>query len=59
VITLAGSIDELARRGYTEHFRVRGDTLQAIDTGKIFRAGDVVIREHHRFEGVSDPDDRA
>jgi hypothetical protein len=55
--TLARTIDALARCGFIEHFGVSGDALRSFDSGRIFRASQVVIREYHRFEGVSDPDD--
>lgn len=54
-----GTLDELARSGFVEHFGVRGDELRSFDSGRMFAAGQVVIREYHRFEGVSDPDDMA
>ncbi len=55
--TLTGAIDDLGRRGFTEHFRVVGNGLRALESGKTFKAEDLTIREYHRFEGVSDPDD--
>jgi hypothetical protein len=55
--TLAKTIDELAGCGFIEHFGVSGDALRSFDSGRTFSAGQVVIREYHRFEGVSDPDD--
>jgi len=58
-LTLAGAMDDLARSGFIEHFGVRGDELRSFDSGRTFRAGEVVVREFHRFEGVSDPDDMA
>jgi len=58
-MTLMGTMAELARSGFVEHFGVRGDDLQSFDSGRTFAAGQVVIREYHRFEGVSDPDDMA
>jgi len=57
--TLAGTMDELARRGYTEHFILVNGKLRAADSGKVFPADEVMISEYHRFEGVSDPDDMA
>lgn len=57
--TLADTVDDLTGRGFTEHFGVSGDGLRAFDSGQTFRARDLVIREYHRFEGVSDPDDMA
>jgi hypothetical protein len=38
---------------------VVGDRLRAVEARKTFRPEDVVIREHRRFEGASDPDDMA
>ncbi|MGH7536810.1 MAG: hypothetical protein ACREMG_14700 [Gemmatimonadales bacterium] len=58
-LTLAGVMEDLARSGFIEHFGVRGEELRSFDSGRAFRAGDVVVREFHRFEGVSDPDDMA
>jgi hypothetical protein len=57
--TLAGAIDDLGRRGFTAHLLVSGDRLRVAASRTSFRPADVVIREHHRFEGVSDPDDMA
>jgi hypothetical protein len=58
-MTLMDTMAELARSGFVEHFGVRGDELQSFDSGRTFAADQVVIREYHRFEGVSDPDDMA
>lgn len=55
--TLASAIDALASSGFIEHFGVSGAALRSFDSGRTFSAGEVVIREYHRFEGVSDPDD--
>lgn len=57
--TLADAIDELTRRGFTERFRIVDGRLQALGTGETLGTEDLVIREYHRFEGVSDPDDMA
>ena len=53
------AIDCLARRGFTDGFRVVDGNLQVLTTGKVLQPGDLVIREVHRFEGISDPDDMA
>jgi hypothetical protein len=58
-LTLAGAMDDLAKSGFIEHFGVRGDELRSFDSGRAFRAGEVVVRGFYRFEGVSDPDDMA
>jgi hypothetical protein len=59
VPTLAGTMDELAGRGFTEHFILANGSLRAADSGKVFPAEEVLIAEYHRFEGASDPDDMA
>jgi hypothetical protein len=55
--TLAGTLDDLARRGFGEHFEAARDGIRAIESGRTFRADELTIRELYRFEGVSDPDD--
>jgi hypothetical protein len=57
--TLADVIDDLARRGFTEHFLPVDGKLLAVESGRTFAAEQIVIRERYRFEGVSDPDDMA
>jgi hypothetical protein len=58
-LTVACAVDDLTRRGFTEDFRVVDGRLRAIRAGETVRPEDLVIREYHRFEGVSDPDDMA
>ena len=56
--TLAGAIIEMASRGFTQPLKVvDGTRLAVIGAGKSFAAAEVIVREHRRFEGVSDPDD--
>lgn len=55
--TLADVLDDLAARGFTEHFMPDDGRLRALESGCAVVARDVRIREYHRFEGVSDPDD--
>jgi hypothetical protein len=57
--TLSEAMEGLVRRGFTEHFGVRGEQLRGLESGKTFGPDDVTIREYERFEGVSDPDDMA
>jgi hypothetical protein len=56
-LTLAGVLDDLTRRGFTEQFTVLDGRLRAVHTGDRFPADQVRIAEYHRFEGISDPDD--
>jgi hypothetical protein len=53
---MTGAIADLVRRGFTANLRVVPGGLRAA-TGETLRPRDLVIREVHRFEGVSDPDD--
>ena len=57
--TLARVVDELNRRGYTEHFKAIDGGLQALGSGARFGPKDLTIRGYYRFEGTSDPDDMA
>ena len=58
-LTMACAVDDLTRRGFTEDFRVVDGKLRATGTGETVTSEDLVIREYHRFEGISDPDDMA
>jgi hypothetical protein len=57
--TLAGVMDELARRGFTAQFMLRDGRLRASGHASRFAPDQVVVAEYYRFEGVSDPDDMA
>jgi hypothetical protein len=56
-VTLTETLADLADRGFAAAFAVAGDGLRAAGTVRTFRAEDLTIREFHRFEGISDPDD--
>ena len=57
--TLERVVDELGRRGYTEHFKAIDGGLQALGTGEHFDPKELTIHGYYRFEGTSDPDDMA
>ncbi|HET8576122.1 MAG TPA: hypothetical protein VFO18_03410, partial [Methylomirabilota bacterium] len=38
---------------------VAEDGIRALDSGKTFEPGELMVREYYRFEGISDPDDLA
>src|SRR5262245_27863546 len=59
VMTLARAIEDLARQGYTEQFYVADGRLRSAKRAAALSTDDAVIRQHRRFEGVSDPDDMA
>jgi hypothetical protein len=52
-------LEDLASRGYTEHFQAVDEGLKALGSGERFAPGDLMIRGYYRFEGTSDPDDAA
>ena len=54
--SMACAIADLARRGFTADLRAVGGALRTA-AGDTLWPRDLVIREVHRFEGVSDPDD--
>jgi hypothetical protein len=56
-LTLSGVMEDLARRGFTEHFTMTGSRLRAVGRAGTFGADQVAIAEYYRFEGISDPDD--
>jgi len=54
-MTLAGALDELARRGFTARFQVFDGGLRAAGGEETMRPKDLVVREYYRFAGISDP----
>lgn len=55
--TLAEAVRGLKERGFTPNLELLQNTFRDVGTGKTFQPGELAIVEHHRFEGVSDPDD--
>jgi hypothetical protein len=51
------AIEELRKRGFTANFEFLHQTFRDVDSGRTFKAGELTIVEHYRFEGASDPDD--
>lgn len=57
--TVTEALDDLARRGFTANFEYLDGAFTAVDSGRSFKAEELTIVEHHRFEGASDPEDMA
>ena len=57
--SMTEAIQGLKARGFTTNFEFRNKSFCAVGSGRTFKAGDLSIREHHRFEGASDPDDES
>ena len=51
------AIEDLKRRGFTANFEFLDQTFRDVDSGRTFKADELTIVEHYRFEGASDPDD--
>jgi len=51
------AIEELKKRGFTVNFEFLDQTFRDVDSGRTFKADELTIVEHYRFEGASDPDD--
>lgn len=51
------AIEELKRRGFTANFEFLDQEFRNVDSGRTYKAGELIIVEHYRFEGASDPDD--
>lgn len=53
------AIRDLYQRGYTTDFMFHNGGLRDTASGKAFRPDELMITEHHRFEGASNPDDES
>ena len=51
------AIQELKKRGFTANFEFLNEAFRDVDSGRPFKADELTIVEHGRFEGASDPDD--
>ena len=51
------AIEELKKRGFTANFEFLDQEFRDVDSRRTFKADELTIMEHHRFEGASDPDD--
>ena len=55
--SMAEAIQGLMKRGFTANFEFLEKTFRDVDSGRTFRAEELTIVEHYRFEGTSDPDE--
>lgn len=55
--TLSEATNALKRRGFEEEFKMQGNQLKCIKTGKCYLASEMKIVEYHRFEGLANPSD--
>lgn len=56
---LSYKLECLEKEGYTDEFRISEEGLKCFTSGEVFQPEDLYIVEHHRFEGITNPDDMA
>lgn len=57
--TLSSCMNKLISDGYTEHFKVSDEGLEAPNKEKIYHPEQVHVVNFFRFEGASDPDENS
>ncbi|HKN87581.1 MAG TPA: hypothetical protein VJV04_12025 [Nitrospiraceae bacterium] len=55
--TMTDAMQDLKQRGFTANFEFLNNSFRTVDGDKAFAPDQLTIVEHHRFEGMSDPDD--
>jgi hypothetical protein len=55
--TMVEAVEDLKKRGFTANFEFLNQAFRDVNTGRVFKADELTIVEHYRFEGASDPDD--
>jgi len=51
--------DELTKQGYDTEFQIVEEGLKSLKTKKVYQPEELTIVNHHRFEGITNPDDMA
>jgi hypothetical protein len=57
--TLSQAVNDLNSRGFTQDFKLQGDSIQCEALDLSLRPNEFEIAEFYRFEGMSDPADNA
>lgn len=58
-LSMTEALEGLKNRGFTANFEFLHQAFCAVESGRTFKPEELSIREHHRFEGISDPDDES
>ena len=58
-MNMVEAIQELKKKGFTANFEFLNQEFRDLDSGRTFKADELTIVKHYRFEGPSDPDDVA
>jgi hypothetical protein len=55
---MVDATNDLTKRGYTAQFQIQDDGLSVPSTpDKLYKPENISVKEYHRFEGPSSPDD--
>jgi len=57
--TLTDAVNGLRSRGFTANFELLDNEFRALEDGRTFKAEELTIVEHYRFEGDTNPDDES
>lgn len=57
--TLSEAIADLQKRGFTEDYNFKEDRIESRGSNLSYSPDEFEIVEHHRFEGMSNPDDNS
>ncbi len=53
------ALEEAEKDGFVNHFNFEGKLLRCVENGKAYKADEILVRQFHRVEGASDPDENA
>lgn len=56
-LTVTEALQDLKKRGFTSNFEFIDGMICDVDSRQVYSADVLTIVEHHRFEGMSNPDD--
>lgn len=57
--TVSEAVEGLKARGFKTDFEFINGQFRGFKDGRFFKAEELTIVEHYRFEGISDPDDES
>jgi hypothetical protein len=57
--TVTEAVNGLRALGFTANFELLDNEFRALEDGRTFKAEELTIVGHYRFEGATDPDDES
>lgn len=55
--TLSEALEAAVNEGYSASFKMDADKLRCIESDRVYEPGSMMVVNHFRFEGTSNPDD--